>query len=156
MNLDIDPELDLVFERTVPVSPERVFRAWTEPELIKKWFTPAPWKTVEAEIDLRPGGRFRTVMESPEGERFDNTGCVLEVEPNRKLAFTDALGPGYRPLAEPFFSAIVLIEPAPGGTRYTAIARHGTSENRRKHEEMGFHTGWSTALDQLVALMQEN
>ena len=82
----IDPELDLVFERTVDVPPEFVFRAWTEPELIKKWFTPAPWTTPHAEVDLKPGGIFRTIMRSPEGQTMDNTGCWLEVVPNRRWA----------------------------------------------------------------------
>ena len=61
----IDPTRDLILERHVDVSPELVWKAWTEPEHIVKWFTPAPWKTVDCEIDLRPGGIFRTVMRSP-------------------------------------------------------------------------------------------
>lgn len=56
------PELDLVFERTVEVAPELVWMAWTQPEHLKHWFTPAPWTTVDCEIDLRPGGIFRTTM----------------------------------------------------------------------------------------------
>jgi uncharacterized protein YndB with AHSA1/START domain len=70
-----DPDLDLVLERTVPVSPERVWAAWTQPELLMQWFTPAPWKTVACELDLRPGGRCATTMESPEGEQHPNVGC---------------------------------------------------------------------------------
>ena len=58
----IDPKLDLILEREIDVPPELVWRAWTEPQHLMKWFTPAPWKTVECEIDLRPGGIFRTVM----------------------------------------------------------------------------------------------
>jgi uncharacterized protein YndB with AHSA1/START domain len=156
MSYEINPELDLVLERTIPVSPDRVYRAWTDPELLKKWFTPAPWKTADVDIDLQPGGRFNSVMQSPEGERFNNMGCVLELIPNRKIVITDALHAGFRPSAEPFFSAIVTMEPHADGTKYTAIARHGTADNRKKHEEMGFHSGWSAALDQLVALMAES
>ena len=52
-----DPALDLVLERTIPVSPERVWAAWTRPELLMQWFTPAPWKTVAADLDLRVGDR---------------------------------------------------------------------------------------------------
>ena len=51
-----NPALDLVLERTIAVAPEKVWAAWTQPELLMQWFTPAPWKTVACEIDLRPGG----------------------------------------------------------------------------------------------------
>src|SRR5687768_399879 len=145
-----DPRLDLVLERIVDVPPEKVWAAWTKPEHVVKWFTPAPWSTVDCEIDLRPGGIFRTVMRSPEGEDHENVGCFLEVVENRRLVFTDALGPGWRPKSEPFMTAVVSIEPHKGGTKYTAIAIHKDEETRKKHEEMGFHEGWATALDQLV------
>ncbi len=115
-----------------------------------QWFTPRPWKTTECDIDLRPGGVFRTVMQSPDGEEFENPGCYLAVEPGRRIVFTDALGPGYRPQPEPFMTAEILIEPEGNGTKYRAIARHADPEARAKHEEMGFAEGWGTALDQLV------
>jgi uncharacterized protein YndB with AHSA1/START domain len=132
-----------------------VWRAWTEPEHLKRWFTPAPWTTVDCTIDLRPGGIFSTTMRSPEGEvQEPSVGCYLEVV-ERRLVFTDALGPSYRPTGKPFMTAIVLLESARSGTRYTAIAMHADRESRRQHEEMGFHDGWSAALDQLVALAHQ-
>jgi uncharacterized protein YndB with AHSA1/START domain len=155
-----DPTLDLVLERVVDVPRRLVWAAWTQPELLKRWFTPAPWQTVEAEMDVRPGGIFRTVMQGPEvGQRFDNTGCFLEVVDGAKLVWTGALGPGFRPrpstpdAAVPFvMTAIIALEDAPGGTKYTATVIHGDEDAFRKHAAMGFHHGWSAALDQLVAL----
>lgn len=149
----LDPTLDLRLERVIDVSPDLVWACWTQPEHIVKWFTPAPWRTKSCEIDLRPGGRFNTVMLSPEGQEFPNFGCVLEVVPKRRFTFTDALLEGFRPAAKPFISAIVEIEPAgAAGTRYIATSIHADEETRRRHEEMGFHAGWGAALDQLVAL----
>jgi uncharacterized protein YndB with AHSA1/START domain len=148
---DIDPRLDLVLERDVDVSPALVWAAWTEAERIKKWFTPAPWTTVECEIDLRPGGIFRTVMRSPEGEDHPNVGCILEVVERERLVWTDALLPGFRPSPKPFFTAVISLQPNGPGTRYTAIAMHRDEEGRAEHEKMGFHDGWGAALDQLVA-----
>ena len=55
-----NPALDLVLERTIAVAPDRVWAAWTEPELLMQWFTPAPWRTVAADLDVRPGGRCVT------------------------------------------------------------------------------------------------
>jgi uncharacterized protein YndB with AHSA1/START domain len=151
---DIDPELDLVLEREVDVPPAKVWAAWTRPEHVVKWFTPKPWSTTRCEIDLRPGGKFLTVMRSPEGEEHENIGCWLEVVENRRLVWTDALLPGWRPSGEPFMTASILLEPSGRGTRYTAIARHPDAEKRAQHESMGFHTGWGAALDQLVAAMR--
>jgi uncharacterized protein YndB with AHSA1/START domain len=147
-----DPDLDLVLEREVDVPPHLVWAAWTTPEHLKQWFAPKPYETVECEMDLRPGGIFRAVMRSPEGETMDEgAGCILEVVENRRLVWTAALGPGYRPVASDFpFTAIVTMEPAGSGTRYRAVAVHGSPEQRAEHEKMGFHEGWGQALDQLV------
>lgn len=152
---EINPKLDLVLERVVDMRPELVWKAWTQPEHLKKWFTPKPWETVKCEIDLRPGGIFSTTMRSPEGEVMPaDPGCYLEIVENQKLVFTDALGPGFRPKTEAFMTAVILLEPEGTGTRYTAIAMHADPDGKSKHEEMGFHNGWSTALDQLVASMK--
>ena len=146
-----DPKLDLVLERIVDVPRELVWAAWTRPEHLKVWFTPRPWTVSDCEIDLRPGGIFRTVMRSPEGQEFPNIGCYLEVVPNERLVWTDALLPGYRPSEKPFFTAIITLEPRGKGTRYIATAIHRDEAGCRQHAEMGFHEGWGTALDQLVA-----
>ncbi len=155
-----DPALDLVFERLVDVSPEVLWKFWTQPEQLKRWFTPAPWQTVDCEIDLRPGGMFRTVMRSPEGTDYPNTGCYLEIVENRKLAWTNALLPGYRPSPAPSipgvddfpFTAVVSLEPRPHGARYTALVIHADEAGCRRHAAMGFHEGWGKALDQLLAI----
>ena len=154
-----DPARDLVLERVVDVPPALVWAAWTTPEHLKQWFTPAPWQTVDCELDLRPGGIFRTVMRSPEGEEFPNTGCVLEVVEHEKFAWTGALGPGYRPRGRdeaaeaPFlFSAVITLEPHGAGTKYTALVIHADPADSATHAGMGFHQGWGAALDQLVAL----
>ena len=149
-----DPKLDLVLERVIDVPRELVWAAWTQPEHIVKWFTPAPWKTIAAEVDLRPGGIFKTVMLSPEGQEYPNVGCVLEAVPNERLVMTDTLLPGYRPSTKPFFTAIVSLKSEGKGTRYTATAIHGDEAARAKHAEMGFEFGWGKALDQLVELMR--
>ena len=153
----IDPNLDLVLEREVDVPPELVWKAWTTPELIKQWFTPKPWETPEAEVDLRPGGAFRTVMRSPEGEEFDNVGCYLEVVPDEKLSWTSALLPGFRPGNPDDLPLTAVIEMQPngkGGTKYRAVAIHADAADRKRHEEMGFEDGWGTVLQQLVDLMK--
>jgi len=147
----LDPKLDLILERVIDVSKELVWRAWTQPEHVKHWFTPAPWVTTECEIDLRPGGMFRFVMRSPEGQSFPHIGCFLEIIENKKLVWTDTLLPGYRPSENPFFTAMILLEPQGSQTQYTAIAQHKNEEDKLKHESMGFREGWGKCLDQLIS-----
>jgi uncharacterized protein YndB with AHSA1/START domain len=153
--LAINPKLDLLLEREVDVPHELVWKAWTRPEHVKQWFAPRPFKIVECEIDLRPGGTFSFVMESPDGEKFPNTGCYLEVVPNEKLVWTDALQPGYRPSENPFFTAVVTLEPRGNRTLYRAVAIHRDEAGRQQHEAMGFHDGWGTVLTQLVEYVNE-
>jgi uncharacterized protein YndB with AHSA1/START domain len=148
-----DPALDLVLERVVDVPRDLVWEAWTNPEHVKVWFTPRPWRTTACEIDLRPGGFFRTIMQGPAGEMSDNVGCYLEVIPKERLVWTDTLLPGWRPAdsARLGFTAVIALETLGQGTRYTATALHRDEAGRRQHEDMGFHNGWGAALDQLVA-----
>ena len=155
-----NPDLDLVLERTIAVPPSRVWAAWTQPELIVQWFTPAPWKTVTCDLDLRPGGRMVTTMESPEGDHYPNAGIFLVIEPERLLVFTSVMAEDYRPVSPTNgaddlpFTARIELSPAPnGGTHYRAVAMHADRGGRERHAEMGFNDGWGAALDQLVALM---
>jgi uncharacterized protein YndB with AHSA1/START domain len=162
MNLMIDSELDLVFERVVDLSPAQIWTAWTTPSILVKWFTPAPWKTIACEIDLRPGGFFSTTMKSPDGEEFPNAGCYLEVVKDERLVWTNALAPGFRPLqastapaAGGFkFTAVISLTPEGTGTRYKAVVIHGDAEARKAHEAMRFEEGWGKALDQLIEVVK--
>ncbi|WP_420637762.1 SRPBCC family protein [Candidatus Poriferisocius sp.] len=153
----IDPELDLELVRDIPVTPEAVFSAWTDPESLTQWFTPHPYTTPVCEIDLRPGGAFRTVMNDPDGQQIaDSTGCYLHIVPNELLVWTSALTTDFRPQADAMpFTGILEFRPnGSGGCIYRAIAVHQDSAGRAQHEEMGFHQGWGIVVDQLVAHLQ--
>jgi uncharacterized protein YndB with AHSA1/START domain len=155
---DFNPQRDLVLERIVDVPRELVWMAWTTPEHLKRWFTPVPWTTVDCEIDLRPGGIFRAVMRSPEGEEFPHVGCYLEIVEHERLVWTTALEPGFRPsnaLSEvPLFTAAITLEAHGAGTKYTALAMHQDEASRTTHEKMGFHEGWGKALEQLMEVVK--
>jgi uncharacterized protein YndB with AHSA1/START domain len=153
----VDPQLDLELIRHVPVSPDAVFAAWTDPESVKQWFAPRPYSITVCEIDLRPGGGFRTAMNDPDGqELFDDTGCYLEVVPSERLVWTSALTTGYRPQpSDMAFTAILELRPdGAGGCHYRAIAVHPDPALRDQHEQMGFHDGWGTVVDQMVEHIQ--
>lgn len=145
---------ELVLTRLIDATPDKVFRAWTEPALIVQWFAPLPWTTSSAVTDVRPGGSTAITMRSPEGEEFPNPGVYLEIVPNRKIVFTDAYISAWTPSEKPFFTGILTFEEENGKTRYTARAVHWTVEDKEAHEKMGFHEGWGQCADQLNELVK--
>jgi uncharacterized protein YndB with AHSA1/START domain len=144
---------ELVLTRLIDAPTDKVYRAWTEPTLLQRWFAPAPWTTPHAELDVRPGGASKVVMRSPDGDDMPCPGVYLEVVPNRRLVFTDAYTSAWQPSAKPFMTVILTFEDEGGKTRYTARVRHWTVADRETHEKMGFHQGWGQCADQLAALV---
>lgn len=140
---------ELVLSRLIDAPREKVYRAWTEPDLLVKWFAPKPWTTARAELDVRPGGANLIVMRSPDGDEYPNPGIYLEVVPNQRLVTTDAYTAAWQPSEKPFMTLILTLEDEGGKTRYTATVRHWTAADREQHEKMGFHEGWGQCADQL-------
>jgi uncharacterized protein YndB with AHSA1/START domain len=148
-----DPtERDLVLTRLIPAAPAALYRCWTEPDLIKRWFAPAPFVVSEAETELRPGGATRIVMRGPDGAEFPSAGIYLELVENARIVFTDAYVRAWEPSAKPFFTGIITFAPEGEVTRYTAQVRHWSAEDCAAHAAMGFHDGWGRCADQLAAL----
>jgi uncharacterized protein YndB with AHSA1/START domain len=154
----VNDHADLVLERTLDAPRDLVWKAWTTPDHLKKWWAPKPYETPECEIDLRPGGKFYTRMTGPDGFDSAGTGCFLEIVEGRRIVWTSALLPGYRPAPEQIedcggfpFTAIITLEDAGNGkTLYRAIVLHRSDADRDMHEKMGFHEGWGTVAGQLA------
>ena len=143
---------ELVLTRLIDAPREKLFKAWTDPELLKQWFSPRPWTTPVIEVDVRAGGANLIVMRGPDGTEFPNRGVYLEVVENERLVFTDAYTKAWEPSEKPFMTAIITFEDEAGQTRYTARVLHWTVADREAHEKMGFHQGWGLCTDQLAAL----
>ena len=144
---------ELVLTRVMNATPAQLFKAWTTPELMTEWFAPEPYETPVVEIEPRDGGKFRTVMKGPDNFEMDSTGVLLKVEKDRRIIFTDAFGPDWKPTEKAFFVVEILFDDlGDGRTRYTAIARHWSVEDCQSHVEMGFHEGWGQVAGQLEAV----
>lgn len=143
---------ELVLTRLIDAPRNKLFKAWTDPELLKQWFAPLPYTTPVAELDVRPGGANLIVMRDPEGNDLPNRGVYLEVVESERLVFTDAYVEAWEPSARPFMTVILTFEDRGGKTQYTARVRHWTAADRETHEKMGFHRGWGQCTDQLAAL----
>jgi uncharacterized protein YndB with AHSA1/START domain len=144
---------DLILTRIIDAPREKVFRAWTEPSLLKQWFAPAPFTTPTVETDVRPGGTSLIVMKGPDGKEFPNRGVYLEVVKNERLVFTDAFSKAWDPSDKPFMTVVLTFEDLGGRTQYTARVRHWSVADRETHEKMGFHQGWPMCTEQLAALV---
>ncbi len=155
--IEISPknEHELLLGRIIDAPRHAVWRCWTEEELLKQWYCPKPWSVPEADLVVRPGGRFNTVFAGPEGERMENKGMWLEIVPETGLVFTDFFTENYVPQGEGFMTGYVeLSDTEDGKTRFIWGARHRNAETAKQHLEMGFEQGWGTAADQLEDVAQ--
>lgn len=148
--------LQLIFEANTNLTPEQLWKAWSEPEVLKKWFCPRPWKVTDCRIDLKPGGEFYTNMQSPEGQNFPNHGCFLEIIPNKKLVWTNMMTSDYHPTIDDkmgfAFTVKLNLIKHENGTLYKAVVSHANEAGLRQHESMGFQEGWKLAFLQLEEL----
>ncbi len=137
----------LEMERLIPAPPERVFEYWTEPELVAKWFGPGDFDVPSSQLDLRPGGKWRTTIRSPEGKLRSVSGVYSAIEPPRRLVFTWAWDDddGVRGHET---QVTVTLEPTPGGTRLRLVQEDfQTREVRDRH-----NGGWTSSLNKLQQL----
>ncbi|KQY15408.1 SRPBCC family protein [Rhizobium sp. Root482] len=148
----------LTVTRIIKAPPAIVWKAWSTPEHLAKWWIPAPIECQVVKLDLRPGGGFETRMREDEGEFQPHVqACFLEVVPEARLVWTTVLTEGWQP-AEPWLAltAIITFEAQESGTRYSARVLHRNAADSRKHEELGFHEGWGTAIDQLAEFAERS
>jgi len=146
------PKYELVLNRLLKAPRRNLFRAWTEPALIKQWFAPKPYTVPVAESDVRAGGSSLIVMRGPDGQEIPCPGVFLDVVKDERIVFTDAYTKAWEPSAKPFMTVTITFADEDGGTRYIARAVHWTAEDMAAHEKMGFHQGWGICADQLEAL----
>lgn len=133
----------LVLTRRYPVTPGKVWRAWTDPQALKHWFGPGAGEPVSAaEIDLRAGGRFRIVFGGVEGTEHEVQGVYREIVPNRKLVFTWAW-----PRTTPERESLVTIELRADGGGTEMEFRHERLFDEKVRDD--HRHGWTEALGKL-------
>jgi uncharacterized protein YndB with AHSA1/START domain len=86
---DTEQQAQVRLSRHYRASPEKVWRAWTDPQALNQWFGPGgTGEPTRAEVDLRVGGRFRIAFSGSKGEAHEASGVYQEVEPHRRLVFS--------------------------------------------------------------------
>jgi uncharacterized protein YndB with AHSA1/START domain len=140
------PSLGIELRRTLHARRERVFAAWTRPEILARWMFPGSDWTAVAASDLRVGGKWSVEMREPSGVVHHQFGVYREIEPVSRLVFTWTC-----PILE-VTDSIVTIELTERGERTELLLRHALPDDpkvRSAHEE-----GWTGCLASLDTLMQ--
>lgn len=139
----------LVVERDFPATPQRVFAAWTDPTVLVQWWGPEGMSAPECEMDVRPGGSYRTSMASPKGDRHIVSGVYQVIEPPNRLVFTwaweeESGSRGHETVVE------IALHPIEGGTRLRLTQRLFQSV-----EQCGAHRmGWESSFNDLDRLFR--
>ncbi len=135
----------LTLKRRLKAPPAKVFAAWTDPEKMTQWMGPGEIKTRRAESDLRVGGRYRIVMQAPNGEEYDVGGIYREVVANEKLVFTWA----WKSTPERESLVTLSLKPDGDGTLLTLTHEQFADEESRD----GHKQGWNSSLDKLESFV---
>ena len=143
-------KLDLEIVRVLAAPRAKLWRAWSDPKILKEWWCPRPWVTEVRAFDFRAGGAFHTYMTGPDGGESDNPGLFLEIAPMERIVWTSMLVEGWRPAA-PWLAmtGIFILEDDGANTRYTARCLYKDDADREQHEKMGFFEGWGNMIQQM-------
>lgn len=148
-----DPDLDLTITRIIRAPRHAVWNAWADPASFAQWWVPAPAKCRVLEMDLVPGGALVTEISENGGDFAPHMrACILAVDDQERIVFTNALLGGWRPAEHPFMTAIITMRDHPMGTEYAAQVMHRNNADRNMHQELGFYDGWGTVIEQLATL----
>jgi uncharacterized protein YndB with AHSA1/START domain len=138
-------ETQLRLERLIAAPPERLFALWTDPEQVVRWWWPESCQLPSSDFDVRPGGEWRTTVQTADGQRKTVSGVYRAVEPPRRLVFTWGwLGDDGTRGHET--EVTITFEPVPGGTRLVLL--HQSFESKERRDAHG--RGWSSSFDRLA------
>ncbi|PTQ12649.1 hypothetical protein CLG96_00290 [Sphingomonas oleivorans] len=162
-----NPEREVVITRLIDVPRERLFRAWTDPVHLMKWWGPHGFTVPVCELDLRPGGAYRIVMRGPDGTDYPVKGVYREIAPPERLVMTDncselpeqwhdQLNPGRdrvagRPALETL--STVIFEQQGERTKLTIRSLFKSASLRDAMVGMGRIEGWTESLEKLESLL---
>lgn len=149
----MNPDLDLTLSRLIRAPRAAVWRAWTDPSRVAKWWLPAPMLCHVERLDVRPGGAFVTRISDDGVEFAPHLDAIFIVaEELERIVFTNAVDSAWRPASpDPVvITAEITFGDHPDGTDYRIIVRHGDPTSRAQHEKLGFADGWGTVTEQLA------
>lgn len=146
-------EKELVIVREFDASRDLVWKVWTEPAHIEKWWGPKGFDTRVIESDMREGGHFHYVMTGPDGVEYPAAGTISEFDPPKKMVTSFEINDEFRKTHPAFdlpLGAIIgtaEFEDLKGKCKLRLSISHASVEDRKRHEKMGVVAGWSSSFD---------
>lgn len=134
--------------RRYPVAAEKVWRAWTDPQALSRWFGPGePDSVTHAELDVREGGNYRIRFRTPDGDEHEVAGVYQEVVKHRRLSFSWA----WRSTPERVSRVSIDLRPVEGGTELDFVHDRFFDESARDNHQRG----WTATFAKLDALLRK-
>jgi len=143
------PDRVLLFTRVFDAPRSLVFRAWTDPKQLVKWFAPQGFSVAFLEMDLRPGGAWRKCMRSPEGVEYWRHGTYIEVVEPERLVFTYVSDD---PASDPDHETIVTMIFEDQGATTLMTFRQQEFESAAARDSHQF--GWGSCMDRFAAWLE--
>lgn len=151
-SIDVEErERELVITRILDAPRDVVFRAWTEPDRVARWWGPQGFVTTYCDMDIRPGGAFRVCMRSPEGAEHWKQGIYREIVAPERLVFTfaweDAEG-------KPGHQTLVTVTLADRGGRTELTLHQAVFETVAARDD--HRRGWTSTLQRFAEYLAGN
>lgn len=138
----------LIMKHIFNASPERVYRAWTDPKVMREFMCAEENTCTEAEADVRVGGAYRIVMVAPDGEKFIATGTYRDLVPNERIVCTWSWEEDDPALER---ETMLTLEFSPRGSQTEFTLTH---ENFRDEQQRDNHAkGWGSILAELERVL---
>ncbi len=155
----VDKENSIVnVTREFTANKDLVWRTWTEPELLDKWWAPKPWRSVTKNMEFEEGGRRLYAMVGPNGEEHWAFADYSSINPKDNFLYSDGFcdSEGNRTESLPDSSWTVSFSESDGVTTVYVEIKHETLEDLEKIIEMGFKEGFTACLEQLTELLNND
>jgi uncharacterized protein YndB with AHSA1/START domain len=135
----------ILIEREFAAPAHLVWRAITEPDLVRRWWHANRGEVTSCEIDLRVGGTWRYAMRPPGHEEFAFYGEFLEIVPHEKIVQTET----FAPFPDDASTNTMTLEERDGVTVLRTLVHHQTAQARDMHVNSGMEAGLQDAFDLL-------
>ncbi len=139
-------------QRTIPAPPATVYRAWLDPELIRRWAAPVGWEAVRVEVDERVGGHYRCGHVDAEGRAVGGFDCeILELVQDERIVLRwQFVSPDARPLAEASSRLTITLRPVPPNSCELTLVHDRLSPDVTDSTRLGW-SGTMTRLEQVIS-----